>query len=120
MIALLLGLAMLVLSACGTTSPSASTSPSGPAGVHGYAMIEGGLPSSQDPRPMPGVTVSVLAGGIDGTVVTKTKADTHGAFTFDLVPGTYTLVEGSDVSTAQTITVEPGTFFNVSLTIQAF
>ncbi len=49
----------------------------------------------------------------------RTKADPSGAFRVDLSPGTYTLIEVSGAAVSQTVTVEPGEYVTVTLTIDA-
>ena len=111
-IALLVTLATLSLSACGTAAPSARS------GVQGMAMIAGG-PAPGSPRPEPGVAIAVHEGDRHGAIVARTKADPSGAFKVDLSPGTYTLTEVSGAAVAQTVVVEPGKFVTVTLTIDA-
>jgi hypothetical protein len=108
----LVALAMLSLSSCGTAAQSAHS------GVQGVAMIAGG-PAPGSPRPEPGVAIVVHEGDLHGTIVARTKADPSGAFKVDLSPGAYTLIEGSDAAQPQTVTVEPGKYVTVTLTIDA-
>ena len=111
-IAPLVALAMLSLSACGTAGPSAH------GGVQGMAMIAGG-PAPGSPRPEPGVAIVVHEGDLHGTIVARTKADPSGAFKVDLSPGTYTLIGVSGAAVSQTVTVEPGKYVTVTLSIDA-
>jgi hypothetical protein len=111
-IAPLIALAMLSLSSCGTAARSAHS------GVQGMAMIAGG-PAPGSPRPEPGVAIAVHEGNLHGTIVARTKADPSGAFKVDLSPGTYTLIETSDAAVSQTVTVKPGKYVSVTLTIDA-
>ena len=111
-IAPFVALAMLALSSCGTAAPSAHS------GVQGMAMIAGG-PAPGSPQPEPGVAIAVHEGDLHGTIVARTKADPSGAFKVDLSPGTYALIEGSDAAVSQTVTVEPGKYVTVTLTIDA-
>ena len=90
----------------------------GSGGVQGTALIEGG-PAPGNPRPEPGVTVAVHKGGLHGTIVARTKASPSGAFKISLSPGKYTLVEVSDAAVPRTVTVKPGKYVTVVLTIQA-
>ena len=111
-IAPLVALAMLSLSSCGTAAPAAH------GGVQGMAMIAGG-PAPGSPRPEPGVAIAVHKGGLHGTIVARTKADPSGAFKVDLSPGTYTLIEVSGAAVSQTVSVEPGKYVTVTLSIDA-
>ena len=116
-IALVLALTTLSLSACGAASPSASPTPSQTSGVRGKAMFAGPFEAGSQPRP--GVTVEVHQGDVHGTIVAKTVADPSGAFKVELPPGTYTLIEVSDGAPPKTVTVEPGRYVTVTLTIIA-
>jgi hypothetical protein len=114
MLAVLLALAVLALSACGGASPSPSPTPSLTSGVQGKVMFSGGpAPGSQGP--MPGVAVAVHEGDFDGKIVAKVTADSAGAFKLDLPPGTYTL--SADVTGAgpKTVSVEPGKYARITL-----
>ena len=113
----LLALTTLVLSSCGGSSPSPSPTPPQVSGVRGTAVITGGpLPGS--PRPGP-FGIMVHKGDLNGAVIAKGKSDLSGHFEFKLPPGTYTLVQVSDAARPQTITVEPGKYVTITLTIEA-
>ena len=116
-VALVALLASLVTAGCGGTSPSPSPS-TADSGVKGKALIVGGPPPG-GPRPMSGVTVAVHRGKLGGPIVAKRRAAFDGSFTFDLPPGTYTLVEVSDAAVAQTVVVRPGQRATVRLLVQA-
>jgi hypothetical protein len=107
-LAILTAVLLLSLAACGSAS----------GGVQGTALIEGG-PAPGNPRPEPGATVAVHKGGLHGTIVARTKASPSGAFKISLSPGKYTLVEVSDAAVPRTVTVKPGKYVTVVLTIQA-
>jgi hypothetical protein len=109
--ALLLASLLLLLSACGSPSPTLHS------GVQGKGMITGGPKAGS--RPDPGVTVAVHRGDLHGAIVAKVKADSSGAFRVDLPPGTYTLVEVSGSAVPRTVTVEPGKYVKVTLRINA-
>jgi hypothetical protein len=108
----------LLVSACGSGSPSPSPTTSLSSGVQGAAVLEGG-PFPGTPRPEPGIGIAVRKGHRDGPVVARTKADSAGAFSVDLAPGTYTLVEVADAAVPQTVRVEADTYVFIKLTIQA-
>lgn len=110
--ATLVALAVLTLSSCGAAARPAHS------GVQGMAMLAGG-PAPGSPRPEPGVAIAVHKGGLHGTIVARTTADPSGAFKVDLSPGTYTLVEISGAAVSQTVSVEPGKYVTVTLTIDA-
>ena len=116
--AIILAVLMLSLSACGGASPSPSPTSPQAGGVRGMAMIEGG--PTAGPRPEPGITVTVHEGDLHGAIVARTKADASGAFRVDLPPGIYALIEDSSAAVPQTVTVAPGRYVTVTLTIQAF
>jgi hypothetical protein len=82
------------------------------------AMLAGG-PAPGSPRPEPGVAIAVHEGDLRGAIVARTTADSSGAFKVNLPPGTYTLIEVSDAAVSQTVTVEPGKYVSVTLTIDA-
>ena len=106
-LAILTSLVLLSLAACG----------SAPGGVQGTALIAGGPPPGS-PRPEP-VTIAVHKGNLQSAIVARTKASPTGAFRIGLSPGNYTLVEISDAAVPRTVTVKPGKYVTVALTIQA-
>lgn len=108
-----LGLLGVSVSACGDSSPSPSPSPSLSQGVRGTTTIS----AKDGVHPQPGVTVAVHAGDLDAPVVASGKTDEAGAFSFDLVPGTYTLIWVTDAARPETVIVEPGRYAEVTLTI---
>jgi hypothetical protein len=113
--ALLLALLLLGAMACGAAPKS---------GVRGTALMGGGpviadIPAHRWPNR---ATVVVHEGDAGGTVVASVKPDSSGAFTIDLVPGTYTLVQsgGSDSGgPSKTVTVERGSYAKVTLLMVA-
>ena len=123
MVVLSLGLLGLALAACGDSSPSPSPSPSSTQGVRGTTTIAG----KGGEQPRPGIAVAVYAGDLDAGVVARGESDTPvvasgesdaaGAFSFDLPPGTYTVTEGSLWARPETVTVKPGQYAEVTLTI---
>jgi hypothetical protein len=104
-------LGALFVSACGGTASS-------PSGARGRALIVGG-PAPGSPRPEPGVWVAVHAGPLAGPIVAKARATSDGSFSFDLSPGTYTLVEVSSAAMPRTVVVKPGQYAPVTLVINA-
>lgn len=111
-IATLVAVAMLLLSSCGAAARPAHS------GVQGMAMLAGG-PAPGSPRPEPGVAIAVHEGDVHGTIVARTTAGPSGAFKVDLSPGAYTLIEVSGAAVSQTVSVEPGKYVTVTLTIDA-
>jgi len=107
--------AVLSISACGGASPTPSPSATLRSGVHGLSLVEVLAPT---PAPQPYATIAVHEGDLEGAVVAKTKADSTGAFTVDLTPGTYTLVQVFGGAVPKTVTVVPGRYTTVKLTIQ--
>lgn len=106
---------ILSISACGGTSPAPSPSPTPRSGVHGLSLVEVLAPT---PAPQPYATIAVHQGDLKGAVVAQTKADSTGAFTVDLAPGTYTLVQVFGGAVPKTVTVVSGRYATVKLTIQ--
>ena len=123
MLVLPAALCVLMLSACGATTPSPSPTPTATSGVQGTVMwaggpavsINGASPTSQQ-GPLPGVTVLVHRGDIGGEVVAKVKADGSGRFLVELPPGTFTLVAQIQGGVArETLTVESGKLTKTTL-----
>jgi hypothetical protein len=108
-LAILTAVLLLSLAACGNSASG---------GVQGTALIAGG-PAPGSPRPEPGVTIAVHKGNLQGAIVARTKASPTGAFRISLSPGNYTLVEISDAARPRTVTVKPGKYVTIVLTIQA-
>jgi hypothetical protein len=92
-----------------SSSPAPSPSASSGSGVSGTVVVY--LMGGESPQP--GVTVTVYAGTTQNEVVAKSKTDTHGAFSFDLPPGTYTLVWR--YGSPETVTVSPGQYVTTKL-----
>ena len=107
--------AVLALSSCGGTAPTPSPSATLTSGVHGLSLAQVLAPT---PAPQPYVTVAVHQGNLQGAVVAEAKADSGGAFTVDLAPGTYTLVQVFGGAVPKTIKVVPGRYTTVKLIIQ--
>ncbi len=86
-------------------------------GVQGVSMIVGGLASTPWPEPWTGIAVH--EGSLGGPLIRQTRADGQGAFTVDLPPGAYTLIQISDGAVPATVAVPAGEYVAVELTIQA-
>ena len=112
-VAVALAIAVLSLAGC-ESSPSPSPSPTLHSGVHGLSLVKVLGP----PAPQPYVTVAVHRGDIHGAIVARAKADSTGAFAADLAPGTYTLVQVFGGAVPKSVTVVPGQYATVKLTIR--
>lgn len=115
MVALVLAIAVFSISACGGGSPSPSPSLTPHSGVRGLSLVRVLAPT---PAPQPYATIAVHQGDLKGAVVAKTKADSTGGFRVELLPGTYTLVQVFGGAVPKTVTVVPGRYETVKLTIQ--
>lgn len=108
--------------ACGSSTPSASLSATRTSGVVGVAMMAGGpAVITQSPRPVRGVVVVARRGGPQGPGIGTGTADSSGHFKIDLPPGTYTLVWTRRLgkqAEPQAVTVEPGKYATVTMTLQ--
>ena len=112
--------AMLLLAGCRTGAPGASQGSRQASGVRGWALIAGG-PAPGTARPVRGVVVVAHSGGPGGSVAGSSTADASGLFKIDLSPGTYTLVQTGtygEHAPPQVVTVEPGTYATVMMTLQ--
>ncbi len=59
---------------------------------------------------MPGVTIVVHRGDVEGKIVASVKADSSARFKVQLPPGTYTLQQKNPGGVAKTVTVKPGKY----------
>jgi len=117
-------LAVALQSGCGGSSPAPATS-AAPGQIVGTALISYQHPDMPVPALGPvraPVRVQALSGPSAGTVVARTKPDTHGRFALSLPPGTYRvcLMSGKipyGGDGAATVTVGPGQVTRVTLTI---